>query len=76
MPTTHWRTFDMTRNYMLDATLAIVMGMGLGMLLAAGGQKLINAHYQETCRSQKGHALVMITSFLGDAYYCLDKRYL
>jgi hypothetical protein len=52
------------------------MGMGLGMLLAAGGQKMINAHYQETCRSQKGHALVMITSFLGDTYYCLDKRYL
>ncbi len=66
----------MTRNYMLDATLAIVMGMGLGMLLAAGGQKMINAHHQETCRSQKGHALVMITSFLGDTYYCLDKRYL
>ena len=66
----------MTKNYMLDATLTIVMGMGLGMLLAVGGQKLINAHYQETCRSHKGHALVIITSFFGDAYYCLDKRYL
>jgi hypothetical protein len=64
------------KNELVAPVLAMVMGMGLGMLLAAGGQKLINAHYQETCRSQKGHALVMITSFLGDAYYCLDKRYL
>jgi hypothetical protein len=64
------------KNELVAPVLAMVMGTGLGMLLAAGGQKLINAHYQETCRSQKGHALVMITSFLGDAYYCLDKRYL
>jgi len=64
------------KNELVAPVLAMVMGTGLGMLLAVGGQKLINAHYQETCRSHKGHALVMITSFLGDAYYCLDKRYL
>jgi hypothetical protein len=64
------------KNELVAPVLAMVMGTGLGMLLAAGGQKLINAHYQETCRSHKGHVLVMITSFLGDAYYCLDKRYL
>ena len=61
---------------MLNPILAIVMGIGSGMLLTVGGQKLLNEHYQETCPSNSTHQLVFITSFIGDTYYCVDKRYL
>ena len=61
---------------MLNPILAIVMGTGAGMLLTVGGQKLLNSHYQGTCPSKPTHELVFITSFIGDAYHCVDKRYL
>ena len=61
---------------MLQPILAIVMGTGAGMLLSVGGQKLLNQHYQETCPSKFTHQLVSITSFIGDADYCVDKRWL
>jgi hypothetical protein len=61
---------------MLQPILAIVMGTGAGMLLTIGGQKLLNQHYQNTCPSKPTHQLVHITSFIGDTYYCLDKRYI
>ena len=52
------------------------MGTGAGMLMTVAGQKLLNQHYQQTCPSKPTHQLVHITSFIGDTYYCLDKRYL
>jgi hypothetical protein len=61
---------------MLQPILAIVMGTGAGMLLAVSGQKLLNQHYQQTCPVKTTHQLVSITSFIGDAYYCLDKSWL
>jgi hypothetical protein len=64
------------RNSLVTPVLAMVMGTGLGMLISVGAQKLINSHYQETCPQRKGHSLVMITSFIGDSYFCLDKRYM
>ena len=61
---------------MLQPILAIIMGTGAGMLMTVAGQKLLNQHYQNTCPSKPTHQLVHITSFIGDTYYCLDKRYL
>ena len=61
---------------MLQPILAIVMGTGAGMLLAVGGQKMLNKHYQETCPSKPTHQLVSITSFIGDADYCINKNWL
>ena len=61
---------------MLQPILAIVMGAGAGMLLTVAGQKLLNQHYQETCPSKPTHQLVSITSFISDADYCVDKRWL
>lgn len=63
-------------NTMLQPILAIVMGTGAGMLLTVSGQKLLNAHYQETCPFKPTHQLVSITSFIGDATYCVHKKYL
>jgi hypothetical protein len=61
---------------MLQPIIAIIMGTGAGMLMTVGGQKLLNQHYQQTCPSKPTHQLVHITSFIGDTYYCLDKRHL
>jgi len=64
------------RNLSMSPVLAMVLGTGVGMLLAVACQKLINQHYIKHCPSKATHQLVMITSFLGDTYYCVDKRYL
>ncbi len=52
------------------------MGTGIGMLLSAGGQKLLNQHVLKTCPSKPGYQVVMLNGPVGVAYYCLDKRYL
>ena len=61
---------------MFQPIIAIIMGTGAGMLMTVAGQKLLNQHYQETCPSKPTHQLVSITSFIGDADYCVDKRWL
>jgi hypothetical protein len=61
---------------MINPLIATVMGIGAGMLLTVSGQKLLNAHYQETCPSKPTHQLVSITSFIGDTTYCVHKKYL
>jgi hypothetical protein len=66
----------MNDNYFANSVLAIVMGIGAGMLLSAGAQQLLNKHYVKTCPAKPGHQLVYTQGFLGAAYYCLDKRYL
>jgi hypothetical protein len=64
----------MNNNYFTNAVLALVMGAGAGMLLSVGAQQLLNKHYVKTCPAKPGHQLIYMHSFLGDAYYCLDKR--
>ena len=65
---------DMNNNAFTNSVLAIVMGTGAGMLLSVGAQKLLNNHYVKHCPAKAGHQLIYMHSFLGDAYYCLDKR--
>jgi hypothetical protein len=65
----------MKDNYLSNAVLAIVMGVGAGMLLSVGAQKLLNNHYVKHCPAKAGHQLVYMKDLmLGDKYYCLDKR--
>ena len=63
-------------NTYMHPCLAVLVGTGVGMLLAVGGQKLINQHQSTHCLQKTQHQLVMITSFLGDTYYCIHKSYL
>ena len=63
-------------NTSMHPCLAVLVGTGVGMLLAAGGQKLINQHQSTHCPQKANHQLVMVTSFLGDTYYCIHKSYL
>ena len=66
----------MTKHHMLDATLSIVMGTGIGLLLSVFGQKMLNKHYQTTCKNKTTHSLIYTQGFLGDTYYCINNKYL
>ena len=66
----------MKSDSLLTPVLAVVMGTGLGMLLSVAGQKMINAHAIENCWRSPQRQLVYIHLFQGDAWYCVDKRYL
>lgn len=61
-------------NTYMHPCLAVIVGTGLGMLLAVNGQKLINRHHSEHCAQKPMHQLVMVTGFLGDTTYCIHKR--
>jgi len=63
-------------NHFTHACLAMVLGVGSGILLSVAGQKMLNQHTIKTCPSKPGHQLVMISGFVGDAFYCMDKRYI
>jgi len=64
------------KNEFTQACLAMTMGIGAGMLLSVGGQKMLNQHYQKTCNQKPGHNLVLTRSFIGDAYYCINSKYI
>lgn len=53
--------------------LAITLGVGAGFLLAISGQKLINEQAVANCYESQTHKLVTLTSFIGDAKYCLPR---
>jgi hypothetical protein len=64
----------MNHNTFTNSVLAIVMGTGAGMLLSVGAQKLLNNYYVKHCPAKAGHQLIYMQGFLGDTFYCLDKR--
>ena len=66
----------MTRNHFADSCVAIVIGLGSGLLLSVGAQKLLNKHYQATCHDRSGHNLIYVQGFLGDTYYCINSKYM
>lgn len=66
----------MNTNSFINPCVAIVFGIGSGLLLSVGAQKVLNRHYQETCNDRPGHNLIYTHSFLGDAYYCINSKYI
>ena len=60
-------------NYFTATTL----GMGLGFLLCVTRSKMTNAYAQNQCKTLTDtHQIVHVDSFMGDAYACVDNRYL
>lgn len=56
---------------------AIALGVGAGMLLTAAGNKATSHLAIDGCKSRTDtHKVVFVSTFLGDTYACLDKRYL
>jgi len=62
---------------MTNLFVGVVMGIGLGGLLSVAGQKHLNQRAIETCNAQPDyHRVVTLTSWVGDAKYCMHTRYL
>lgn len=62
---------------MTNLFVGVVMGVGLGGLLSVAGQKHLNQRAIETCNAQPDyHRVVTLTSWVGDAKYCMHIRYL
>lgn len=62
---------------MTNPFIAVIMGIGLGGLLSVAGQKHLNYLATETCNAQPDyHRLITMTSWVGDAKYCMHIRYL
>jgi len=53
------------------------LGAGVGMLLAVAGNKATAVLAQGSYKSRTDtHQVVFVSTFLGDTYSCVDKRYL
>lgn len=63
-------------NSLLSPVLAVIIGTGLGMALSVVGQKMINAQAIDNCWRTPNRQLVYLHLFQGDAWYCVDKKYL
>ena len=56
---------------------AVVIGVAIGCLASVAGQKHLNHLAIKTCNEMSDtHRLIMITSWVGDAKYCMHTRYL
>lgn len=65
------------KSELMQPFIAVTMGTGIGLLLSVFGQKALNQHAINTCPSRPTHQLVhMANGFVGDATYCVNKRYL
>ena len=62
---------------MFNSFLAVIVGTGLGSLMCVAGQKHLNHLATQSCQAQPDyHRLVTMTSWVGDAKYCMHIRYL
>ncbi len=62
---------------MAKSYLAVILGIGLGGLICAFGQKHLNHRAVQTCNAQPDyHRLLTLTSWVGDAKHCVHIRYL
>lgn len=62
---------------MFKAYVAVVLGIGLGGLVCAFGQKHLNQIATNNCKVQtENHQLITIKSWVGSAKHCLNTNYL
>ena len=56
---------------------SITLGMGLGFILCVAGSKMTEAYAQNICKDMSAtHQIVLVDSFMGSTYTCVDNRYL
>ena len=61
---------------LFQINLAFVMGIGIGALMCVFGQKFINNMELHECRTKADHVLIYMTNaFVGDATYCVERKY-
>lgn len=63
-------------KYLLNPYFAIAFGIGTGIVLTSLCQKLLNDYHKRICPPMSTHQLFVVNGVAGDAYYCVDKRYI
>lgn len=64
------------KNDFMQALICMILGVTTGMFLSVEGQKVLNKYIIRTCPKQVNHQLMVVSGLIGDAFYCVDKRYL
>ena len=66
-----------TATFYTQLFLSMTAGLALGALGCAVGQQQLNRIAVNTCKAQPDyHRLVSMSSWVGDAKYCMHTRYL
>lgn len=61
----------------INPCLTVILGSGVGLLLAVFANKMVNAHQQHTCIDKPTHQLIYMNHHLfGEKFYCVNKLYL
>ena len=56
---------------------SITLGVGLGFILCVAGSKMTEAYAKDICKDMTDtHQIVLVDSFMGSTYTCVDRRYL
>lgn len=70
-------THTSTATFYAQLFLSMTVGLALGALGCVVGQKQLNKIAVNTCNAQPDyHRLVSLSSWVGDAKYCIHARYL
>ena len=56
--------------------IAIVIGVGIGILSTVGIRKAMNEKTIQSCYQKVDHQLILTSDFIGDTYFCVNTRYL
>ena len=76
-PSTSLNCFCSISTQTMHPFSAVVIGISIGCLASVAGQKHLNGLATKTCNEMSDtHRLIMITSWVGDAKYCMHTRYL
>ncbi len=55
---------------------SITLGVGLGFILCVAGSKMTEAYAKDICKDLTDtHQIVLVDSFMGSTYTCVDRRY-
>ena len=62
---------------MTNYITSITIGLGLGLMLCATGNKMTSAYAQNSCKDLPDtHQVVLVSGFMGSTWGCVDNRYL
>jgi hypothetical protein len=64
-------------KFPVDAFISVIAGLGFGMATCVVGQRYLNVQQSNECKKQQDtHKLVTLSSWVGDARYCIHAKYL
>ena len=69
-------TLSTSMKFTTHPVIAVVIGIGIGMLSTIAIRKAANENMIQSCYKKVDHQLILTSDFLGDTYFCVDVKYL